>query len=289
MSGVMVPVPMPTTGTDLEPIHDAMARLAHRLGGGLAVDKCKRFATNLMIKGVGDVGLFKHRKYTAKQVDQMLKDIDAPDGEDGWRATIEHVFSMEFAICALPTGLVQSGGGGQLVVPVNHIRPSRYLYPGDNQMLGTFLTANQVLDDVCISPLTIGLLDTVNYKTSAIQPHEFRAIIAEQVIFTLKFYSCVNVDVVYLTRLASKLNEAIPHMPAGKTAYKGLYNKFTNSRKTGAKVSAPWHHACTARTPARACAPLARTQPPQARAPSSFSAGSSVAAPLTDHWDAATR
>ena len=114
------------------------------------------------------------------------------------------------------------------------IRPSAYLR-GDT--LGLKLKKLNLLKDVCLSPR----LDAIVVSRIAPSRTDFDNAILESVLFTLKTYSMVNVDNIYLDRLAPLLSKFFDDkVPEGRIGYKkSLFYKFNNAKKTGAKVHSP--------------------------------------------------
>ena len=243
------PTIMTTYGVqDTTCIHEAFRLLATKLGIE-SRDWTARLATALVCIGIFDISSLRARKLLPQQVDTFITQAGAPFNPLGWRGTIEHFFKVEFSNPEAPG----DGKTGQATTLANcdlkscNVRVSRFLAIGEHT-LGMYMSAEGILDTIAYSPRTSGLIITVNVKLDAITKSEFRSIMGEQVLFTLKVYSTVNVDVIYLHALACKLASVLPNPPphfdkkgnklsAVERYQMGLFHKFNNARKEGAAVS----------------------------------------------------
>jgi hypothetical protein len=217
--------PVPSTISDDTEIDVACAYLASKLRTIDEVhSKCSKLSTDWRNKGVFCVGVLRARKFTALQINVMLE--DAGLGED-MRTTIEYAFKITFDNPELPQGVHH-----RTVTSHSGLRPSAYLQGVDT--LGHKLKKLDLLKDVRLSPR---LDAVVSSRESPTRPDYDKAI-AECVIFTLKTYSMVNVDTMYLDKIALMLSAFFNgKVPDGRKGYsESLLHKFNNAKKKGAAV-----------------------------------------------------
>lgn len=218
MSIVLVQ-PAPTDDTD---IHEAFAFVASKLPRvpNVAANAAK-VASTLQGRGVYCVGVLRLKKYTPMQMDTLLSE----SGLDDFRSTLEYALKITFENPDAPEGCKV-----KVINDTSSLKPSRFMEDGED-LLGKKLKKLNLLKNVVISPRISEIILAWPNVTKA----EFDETVNETVLFTLKTYSMVNVDAIYLDRVVELLPKG--QLPPGKDWFKSLFHKFNNAKKEKASVS----------------------------------------------------
>ena len=220
---------------DTVDIGDRLNQFAQRCGGGELLAVFEKVTDTLRNKFIIDARTLLGKHFTLDQMTTILKEagMKAQDAE-GCVSSLETYFCMSFdpAPPAPPIEKVVHDNARKSMR-----RISKFAKGTEDVPLGQLLTQSNMMNAVALSPLTPGLVQTANPKVNTLTKNEVRAVVKEEVINTLRVYSRVNVDVIYLGKKADLLDEEYPLLPKhGKNGpvkkwYWLLFHKFNNARK----------------------------------------------------------